>query len=199
MLIEFRRLGELLIPSQNGFDPKKHVAWGAGVRFRDLRGGAQYAVLHVPWTKTTKAEGADVILTANNDPTTPEAAMRHHLDTNAVVPGEAPMFGFETAKGGWAPMTRDWFLGRCNEVWLGAGLEGLSGHCFRIGGATELLLWGTHPDIVATLGSWKSRAFLEYWRKVESILPLFISKSFDRSRVQLVADSMRDFKKKYKL
>ncbi|KAI1784952.1 DNA breaking-rejoining enzyme, partial [Ganoderma leucocontextum] len=192
-----RRLGELLIPSRNCFDAKKHVSRGAGVRFQDLRGGAQYATFHVPWTKTTKAAGADVILTANSDSTTPEAAIRHHLRANSAVPGDAPMFSFETAEGGWAPMTRGWFLARCNEVWVKAGLTELSGHCFRIGGATELLLRGTHPDIVATLGSWKSRAFLEYWRKIETILPLFISQTFDRSRVKLVSDSMKDFKKKY--
>ncbi|KAG1756158.1 hypothetical protein EDD22DRAFT_957328 [Suillus occidentalis] len=30
-------------------------------------------------------------------------------------------------------------------------------------------------------GRWKSRAFLEYWRKIESILPLFITASFKDS------------------
>ncbi|KAI1781782.1 DNA breaking-rejoining enzyme [Ganoderma leucocontextum] len=194
-----RRLGELVVPSRGSFDPKKHVGRRAQVQFRDLRGGAQYATFHIPWTKTTKSAGADVILTANGDPTTPDAAIRHHLRANQAVPGAAPLFSFETADGSWAPMTRGWFLDRCNEVWKHGGFAQLSGHCFRIGGATELLLRGTHPDIVATLGSWKSRAFLEYWRKIESILPLFISKSFDRSRLRLVSDSMKDFKKKYKL
>ncbi len=169
------------------------------MRFRAIPGAKRYAIFHVPWTKTTKAAGADVILTENSDPTTPALAVEHHLTANATVPEHAPLFSFETADGGWAPMTRTWFLDRVNEVWGQADMEKLTGHCFRIGGATELLLRGNNPDIVATLGSWKSRAFLEYWRKIESIIPLFISKSFDTSRVRLVANSIADFKKKYKL
>lgn len=109
------------------------------------------------------------------------------------------MFSFETDGGHWAPLTRSWFIDRCNAVWIEADLPTLSGHCFRIGGATELLLRGTHPDIVAMLGGWKSHAFLEYWRKIEAILPLFISKSFDRSCIQLAKMSMMSFEKKYAL
>ncbi|OBZ72649.1 hypothetical protein A0H81_07917 [Grifola frondosa] len=195
-----RRLGELVIPSPNTFDADKHVAKSAGIRYRKLLGQAEYAVFHIPWTKTTKHAGADIIATGNDEPTSPLTALRHHQNANSRVPSTAPMFAFETSdKKGWAPMTRDWFLQRCNEVWKDAELGQLTGHCFRIGGATELLLRGTHPDIVATQGGWKSRAFLEYWRKIESILPLFISKSFDSSRLKLIHDSMNSFKKKYHL
>ncbi|KAG2063440.1 hypothetical protein BDR04DRAFT_941340, partial [Suillus decipiens] len=56
------------------------------------------------------------------------------------------------------------FLTGCNDIWKSSNLAALSGHCFRIGGATELLLRGVPPDMVATQGRWKSRAFLEYWR-----------------------------------
>lgn len=168
--------------------------------FRPIRGSPEsYATFHLPWTKSTKTDGADVILVSNGDPTSPVAAMRHHLGANSAIPDRAPLFSFETAGGGWAPMTRPWFLERVNGVWQSAGLEPLTGHCFRIGGATELLLRGTHPDMVATLGSWRSRVFLEYWRKIECILPLFISNSFDKSRSQLVADTMKDFRKRHGL
>ncbi|KAH9848675.1 hypothetical protein C2E23DRAFT_738921 [Lenzites betulinus] len=194
-----RRLGELLLPSANAFDTEKHVARGAKPAFRVLPGGATYAIFHIPWTKTTKMAGADIILTANSDATNPVLALRHHLQANAAIPDSAPLFAFETASGGWAPMTRTWFLDRCNAVWEAAKLDKLQGHCFRIGGATELLLRGVHPDVVATQGGWKSRAFLEYWRKIESILPLFISDSFTKSRLQLVERSMHAFKKKHNL
>lgn len=125
-------------------------------------------------------------------------ALLNHRAVNHGVPASAPMFSFETSgtAGSWAPMTRDWLLGRCNEVWAAAGLAQLSGHCFRIGGATELLLRGTHPDIVATQGGWKSKAFLEYWRKIEHILPLFISDAFGQSRVQLLSNTMDDFRRR---
>ncbi|KAI0757982.1 hypothetical protein C8Q74DRAFT_1182120, partial [Fomes fomentarius] len=66
--------------------------------------------------------------------------------------------------GGWVVLMRDQFLEQCNEDWAWAGLETLLGHCFRIGGVTELLLRGTHLHVVAAIGSWKLRAFLEYWQ-----------------------------------
>ncbi|EIW51304.1 uncharacterized protein TRAVEDRAFT_54675 [Trametes versicolor FP-101664 SS1] len=193
-----RRLGELIVPSRHGFDGEKHVAAGVDVGVRTLPSDVRYAVFHIPWTKTTKREGANIILTANPDPTDPVTALLHHRVMNRALPSGAPMFAFETngESAGWAPMTRDWFLNRCNGVWTMAGLGVLTGHCFRIGGATELLLRGTHPDIVATQGGWKSKAFLEYWRKIESILPLFISKSFDQSRIQLLSNTMDEFRRR---
>ncbi|CDO73727.1 hypothetical protein BN946_scf185015.g55 [Trametes cinnabarina] len=194
-----RRLGELVIPSRNGFDVDKHVISAVMIGVRILPSGIRYAVFHIPWTKTTKRDGTDVVLTANSDPTDPVTALLHHRTINRDVPAGAPLFSFIThgTVEGWAPMTRTWFLERCNEVWLEAGLNALSGHCFRIGGATELLLRGTHPDIVATQGGWKSRAFLDYWRKIESILPLFILSTFDQSRTQLLSNSMDQFRRRH--
>ena len=94
-------------------------------------------------------------------------------------------------------MIRPWFLARCNQVWRDAGLLELSGHCFRIGGATELLLRGTPPDVVAVQGRWKSKAFLDYWRRIESILPLFLTNSSTDARVSLVQSSIASFSRRY--
>ncbi|KAL1940108.1 hypothetical protein VTO73DRAFT_9443 [Trametes versicolor] len=137
-----RRLGELTIPSRGTFDPDKHVMAAAEVGVRTLPSGVKYAIFHIPWTKTTKHDGADIVLTQNSDPTDPVAALLNHRSINRDVPVGAPMFSFATDQTpeGWAPMTRDWFLQRCNEVWVEAHLGELTGHCFRIGGATELLL-----------------------------------------------------------
>lgn len=76
----------------------------------------------------------------------------------------------------WASLTKIWFLSRCNDIWVAAGHPTMpsTSHAFRTGGATELLLEGVHPDIVATQGRWKSCALLDYWRQIKSILPLFI-------------------------
>lgn len=136
-------------------------------------------------------------ITDMDDPTSSIPAVKHHLSANANIPGDAPFFAFETNSNssGWAPMTRDWFLARCSEIWIEAGLESRTGHCFRIGGATELLLRGVPPDIVQVLEGWKSQAFLEYWRKIDSILPLFISDSFSSSHLQLVKDSIECFRR----
>jgi hypothetical protein len=88
------------------------------------------------------------------------------------------MFAFETADGGWEPLMKINWLERCNQIWVSAGFKPLKAHAFRIGGCTEMLLRGIQPDIVCVQGRWKSRAFLEYWRKIQFILPIFISKSF---------------------
>jgi hypothetical protein len=120
---------------------------------------------HIPWSKMTGTDGADIVLTKINAFNDPVTALRHHLSANAAVPDHAPLFAYETADGGWAPMTKPWFMARCTEIWDKVGmLDKVLGHGFRIGGATELLLMGTPPDIVAIQGWWKSHDFLEYWR-----------------------------------
>lgn len=90
-------------------------------------------------------------------------------------------------------------MARCNEVWIVAGLPDMPGHGFRIGGATHLLLLGVAPDLVAAQGRWKSRAFMDYWRKIESILPLFMSSAGSASRVSIIEESMSAYRKKWKL
>ncbi|KAI0751137.1 hypothetical protein C8Q80DRAFT_1217985 [Daedaleopsis nitida] len=193
-----RRLGELLIPTLHGFNPKRHVSREVKVGIRTLPNGTAYAIFHIPWTKTTGEEGANVILTEMPGLLDPVKAIQHHLNSNTAAPAGSPLFSFDTGSGrGWDPMVRDWFLSRCNDVWTKAGLENLTGHCFRIGGATELLLRGTHPDVVATLGSWKSKAFLDYWRRIEVIIPLFISQASDLGRIQLMRQSMEDFERRH--
>ncbi|KAF8166248.1 DNA breaking-rejoining enzyme [Pholiota molesta] len=184
------RLGELLIPSRYAFQPLKHVARGCPISFREDAGRIHSVMFHVPWTKTTFNLSADIVVTKLEDPSDPYEAFKHHLTTNSSVPDDAPLFSFATADGSYAPMTRSWFLGRCEDVWVASGMPRMAGHGFRIGGATELLLHGTPPDVVAVQGRWKSRSFLEYWRRIEGILPLFVTNSFASSRAALVADTM---------
>ena len=192
------RLGELVVPSRNTFDSVKHVARSAPLSFSSIN-ETRFATLHIPWTKTTLVEGADISITARKDPSCPVSALEHHLRCNSSIPAHAPFFAFSTAAGGWAPMTRDWFLHRCNKIWVAAGLPDMPGHGFRIGGATHLLLSGVPPDIVATQGRWLSRAFLEYWRWIESILPLFISTSGFSSRFDAISKAMDHYRRKHHL
>ena len=83
-------------------------------------------------------------------------------------------------------------MARCHEIWQQFGLLLSSGHSFRIGGATELLLAGVPPEVVATIGRWKSLTFLLYWRKIEEILPKAVSRSYVRSRI---AEVSKDFER----
>jgi hypothetical protein len=71
-------------------------------------------------------------------------------------------------------LTKKLFLDRCNSIWSTYGYPRTTGHCFRIGGTTELLILGTPPDVVKVTGRWSSDSFLRYWRSLEEIAPLHI-------------------------
>jgi hypothetical protein len=193
------RWSELCVPSCRLFDPSKHVSNSTCINFGITPSGVCHANFHIPWSKTEGPRGATIVLTDLDDPTSPIPALHHHLSANAKVPAGAPLFAFEMDDGGWEALTKSNWLQRCNTIWTAAGLPSLKGHGFRIGGCTELLLRGTNPDIVCMQGRWKSRAFLAYWRKIQKILPLFISNSFSASRVALVNSSMSSFRSKFSL
>src|SRR5882724_6206384 len=103
-----------------------------------------------------------------------EWAFQNHWAVNAHVPPSCHLFGFEAISGHFEPMCKAWFLDRCNEVWLSKNLTMTSGHSFRIGGTTHLLLLGIDPFIMMAQGCWQSLAFLGYWRLCEEIIPTFV-------------------------
>ncbi|KAI0054733.1 DNA breaking-rejoining enzyme [Artomyces pyxidatus] len=191
------RLGELLlhVPVRWNFRPEKHVARGASLTYARARNGVECGTLHIPWTKTTASEGADIAITDLADPTSPLYAIRYHLAVNAKVPLDAPLFAFEQGDS-WQTLTKSMFLQRCNEIWKRQGLHVLEGgHSFRIGGTTEWLLRGTPPDVVQKQGRWLSGAFLLYWRKVQTVLPFFISQAFNASEALRLDRIMDDFER----
>ncbi|KAG1844079.1 hypothetical protein DFJ58DRAFT_717694 [Suillus subalutaceus] len=156
-------LGELLIPSPNTFDPVKHVNRSIlPISVLDTD-NVHCTTLQIPWTKTINTEGAAISIMGHMHSTCPLNTLVHHLQSNLNIPSHAPLFSFETAASSWSPLTKPWFLARCNEVWVSAGHPSMPGHAFHIGRATELLLEG---------GCWKSCTFLEYWHQIESIPPL---------------------------
>ena len=76
-------------------------------------------------------------------------------------------------------MIRAWFMDRCRVTWEEEGLERLDGHSFRIGGMMHHLMSGINPWVVMVIGHWSSKSFLTHWRKVEEILPNFISEAYE--------------------
>ncbi|KIK79253.1 hypothetical protein PAXRUDRAFT_161759, partial [Paxillus rubicundulus Ve08.2h10] len=87
----------------------------------------------------------------------------------------------------------------CNEVWVSQGYPDMPRHAFCIGGTTKLLLQGISPEIIATQGRWTSRAFLQYWRHIEMVLPLFISSFSDVARLHSIDSIMDNFSRKNNL
>jgi hypothetical protein len=194
-----QRAGELSVPSRNLFDPLRHVSNAVHIKYDTTILGVEHASFDIPWSKTSGIKGAKITITDIDDPTKPVAALRHHRAANVNVPKGAPLFTYETSDGGWEPLTKHSWLVRCNEVWVAAGFRPLLSHAFCIGSCTEMLLRGINPDIVCVQGRWKSKAFLKYWRKIQSVLPLFISQSFLSARSALLNSSMSHFACKYSL
>jgi len=151
-----------------------------------MRDGIPFLSLHIPFSKTTGTAGATITITklstVSNIKSCPYTALQFHLCMNSVnIPGSAPLFSFRHGTSFMALM-KQLFLDCCNAVWQVAGMSLIpGGHSFCIRGTTELLLRGVSPDIVAMQGRWRSDAFLLYWRKIEYILPLFISCTFTDS------------------
>jgi hypothetical protein len=171
-----------------------HLPLCYSVSFTTLRDGSRSASFHIPWTKTTREEGASVIVTARDDILCPCAALRNHLAINKDIPSTSSLFAYTTANEQWEHMTKYRFMDFCADVWSTAGLAHVLGHSFRIGGAVELLLAGVPPEIVAATGGWTSLAFLLYWRRMEEILPMSTSKAYQRSHLDVLAKLFEKFR-----
>ncbi|KAF8418381.1 DNA breaking-rejoining enzyme [Boletus edulis BED1] len=193
------RLGELLPRSSTDFSLSKHVTRSI-LPFitKRLPDGTTFLSFHIPWTKTTQEKGADISVTARPHCTDPLSALISHEHINNNLPAHAPLFAYRSGAG-WSPLTKINFIAWCNDIWASLGLPRMPGHAFRIGGTTEMLLEGINPDIIAVQGRWSSRAFLEYWRRIETVLPLFISSSTDTARLQTLDSIMSGFAKRHTL
>lgn len=164
------------------------------VTFRTLRDGTRSACFRIPWTKTTREEGASIILTGRHDQLCPCDALANHLRINPDIPHSASLFAYQTTNDKWEHMTKHQFMSFCANIWSKASLAHVLGHSFRIGGAVELLLAGVSPEIVAATGGWTSLAFLLYWRRMEEILPMSTSKAYRQSHITDLAEIFENFR-----
>ena len=189
-----RRLGETTVKSASSFDPLYHATRSTTAVFRSLNNGSQSATIRIPWTKTTKHEGATIILTSRTDDLCPIAALRNHLIINGNPPSTISFFGYRSETGSWTHMFRNTFLPFVFRIWQSASLDHVAGHSFRIGGTVFLLLAGVPPEVVAATGTWTSLAFLRYWRKMEQIIPLCTSKAYNSVHISSLADTFERFR-----
>ncbi|KAF9022555.1 hypothetical protein BDZ89DRAFT_956497, partial [Hymenopellis radicata] len=193
------RLGELTVRSRSTFEARRHVTRGDSIRFRTTPDGTESAHLHIPWGKVEREQGADLTFTSPCGEFCPVQALRRHFTLNDDIPASMHFFSFRTADGLFAPMVKDWFLLRCREIWTPLELDFVHGHSFRPGGATELLMAGVAPETVAKVGRWSSLAFLIYWRKLESLLPVMITRSYSTARISEVKSSLEVFRIKHNI
>ena len=162
------RLGELLPISAAAMSPSL-LPIRSGFK-RSIR-NPESCILHLPRTKT-HCHGQNIVLVDQCASVDPISLLKRHLRVNNV-PNAAHIFSYSTGAGH-TSLTKSTFLQRCNDIWQLLGYPHTTGHCFRIGGTTELLLAGTPPDVVKAMGRWSSDSFLRYWRSLEDLAPQYI-------------------------
>ncbi|KAF5372038.1 hypothetical protein D9615_008037 [Tricholomella constricta] len=161
------RLGEILPSRESNYDSASLPTW-ADLRLPNSSGSR---ILHLPSTKLGGTRGEDVII-ASQGQLDPIAC----IDLHQLVNGrhDACLASYRRPDGNLVPLTRRKFLLRVNSILSALRYPHISGHCFRIGGTTHLLLSGVPPDIVRMMGRWSSDSFLRYWRSLELIAPLYV-------------------------
>jgi hypothetical protein len=143
--------------------------------------GRDVITIHIVWTKTTGSLGGECFLTAvlgDDADLCPVWAFKNHLRVNHSPPPNTPLFAYRTPAG-WQHLTKDDFLRSSSAVFRAARLDLVFGHSYRIGGSLELLAAGVAPEVVMKIGGWTSLCFLIYWRRLERILPLAVTRAWD--------------------
>jgi len=169
------RSGDVTIPDRDAFDPEKHANGSSISFFPATRDFPEYATIKLPFDKVLEKEGDTLIIVSQSmDPRIdPIAALRKHIEVNSPSPSDFLFSSIprSTYKGTAAryPLTKDHFMNTTNDVLRKRGRRLLSGHSWRIGGATQYLLAGVHPDFIKVVGRWRSDAFLVYWRNIKII------------------------------
>lgn len=130
--------------------------------------------LKLPRTKCEPVRGETVILSSIPNPATdPNPALADHIYYNNLSPSD-PLCAYRDEQGHLKVMSKKNFMNVCNQVWSRHGIPRITGHSFRIGSTTYLLLLGVPPDVVKATGRWKSDSFLRYWRNLDSLASLHI-------------------------
>lgn len=163
------RLEEFLPSRECHFDPSVLPAWSNFGVPNDT--GTRS--LFLPWTKKSGRKGEMVVITRQSVDCDPINALANYLRVNNAV-SNAPICSYLNKEGQVVALTTRKLLLIINPILERHTLPAISGHCFRIGGTTALLLKGVPSDVVKAMGRWMSDAFLRYWRNLQLIAPIYI-------------------------
>ena len=132
----------------------------------------QSCILHLPHTKT-HPHGEEVVLVDQDNPINPISLLKNHIHISGI-PRDGLLLSFRKSDD-LIVLDKASFLRCCNDVWQPLGHPRFTGHSFRIGGTTKLLIAGILPDVVRVTGHWSSESFLRYWRSLKDLAPHYIS------------------------
>ncbi|KAJ7239269.1 hypothetical protein C8J57DRAFT_1452751 [Mycena rebaudengoi] len=175
-----RRLGEVLIRSAAEFSTLRDTCRNMRISSSQVNERAVLS-MHLVWTKTTSSQGGECIFTAvlgADANLCPVWAFDNHSRVNHTPPADTPLFAYRSSSG-WTNLVKDAFLHASSAVFRAAELDLVFGHSYRIGGSLELLAAGVAPEVIMKLGGWSSLCFLIYWRRLQQILPLAITRAWD--------------------
>lgn len=138
----------------------------------DPKLGPGFTLVHfqIPWSKTEKAKGTSILASRWDDWLFPAMALCIHLSFDTSIPGTAELFAYRDANGIVIPLYKSEWMRRCHEIFRSAGLEELLGHCWRIGGTTELPLQGVSVTAIKLLAHWSTDAWKLYVRNTADII-----------------------------
>lgn len=118
--------------------------------------------LAVRGAKTAKAGEAQlVLLNAQPNLLFPVRAVRRRL--SLMESPEDALFSYKD--GSRVNLTQSCLVRLCTKVWLAHGWLGLSGHSFRVGGASFRAALGVPHDDIRLLGRWASDCYKIYLRE----------------------------------
>ena len=155
----FLRTGEVVVPSDSGYDPAVHLSYG-DVKVDRIR-SPSYIEVTIKASKTDPfRKGVNVYLGATGVALCPVASILSYMVSRGSRPG--PFFTFSDQR----PLTRDRLVKEVRQAMRASGIDDrlYSGHSFRIGAATTAASCGLQDSIIKTLGRWESAAYTIYIR-----------------------------------
>jgi hypothetical protein len=127
-------------------------------------------IIHLPWTKTKHLLGHPVPIIPQRSCTCAVLALRAYMHA-VPAPLSAPLFCYpHSSPATLRPLTTRMFLNRVNAILAPLDYPCITGHCFCIGGTTDLLVCRVPPAIVRMARCWHSDSFLLYWRKHNTVI-----------------------------
>lgn len=160
------RLAELTYTSANGIpDRLNAVLCDDALRPSD---GLSHVYLAVRGTKTARPGVAQLIL-LNQQPNKlcPVKAILRRLATSKC--STDALFGYPNDDGTRTNLTRSAVVSRCRQVWHTYGWDSISGHSFRVGGASLRAALGIDHKDIQKLGRWTSDCYKLYLRDYSEV------------------------------
>ena len=153
VLLWLYEAGELVVPSDSGFDPSCHLT--AGDVLVNNRSSPRYLVVNVKASKTDPfRQGVQIHLGRTYSELCPVTAILLYMVKKGTSDG--PFFRFEDGR----YLTRDRFVTAVRSVLVALGVNPshYAGHSFRISAATMAASCCLQDSLIKTLGQWESSA-----------------------------------------